>query len=239
MSNQQIELDEKEIVNSNEKTKSYYHKKHTAYSKYYYGRNAFKISDSNRVIYSLTNHEEFEQLMLPFGYTKEKVQAFATVQQAAHDAIYNQTTFASGKIGAYSIYEKAFAAAQLEFRFAVKIAKVALRDELKKVEQLRLFAKRGRSIDDTFAYMESFYSQTLADSKILSRLTVYGYPLERLKACQELFLAAKTAHQLYATACAESNEATRFQKQQLAELDRWMSEYYALAKIAEAQKWQK
>lgn len=232
ISEEQIKVVDTIIKIDKIKIKSYYHKKHTEASKYYFGKLDTKISHSNRAIQYLTTEDNYQKRMIAYGYSEKKVQEFAKIQINAAQSIFEQNRLLAEKTGASCEYKKQIKKAVTDFRFIVKIAKIALRNELKKGEQLKLYTARGKSIIDTFAFMENFYVQTIADSQIQTQLAIYGYSLERILSCQESYLSAKAAYQKYGIACTESNEATRIQKQRIAELDKWMSEYYALAKIA-------
>jgi len=217
------------------KKKSIRHKR-TVNSKYYYGSVGDKFFYTENVITRFTNELKFQQQMNKFGYTIEKIEEFTAVFQAASSARGKHSYATLKKNESYTNFAKLYDSALNEFRFIIKVAKIALRGYLELSDKLKLTAKRGRTINDYFAFMDSFYSQTLADSEILSRMNLFGYPKELISSCQKLYLDAKAAQQNYHSATAAANEAAREQKQKIAVMDQWMSEYYALLKVAEAQE---
>jgi len=225
-----------ENITTEIKKKSFIKYKRTQYSKYYYGTIGEKFYYTELVIAKLTEQPEFQQMMNKLGYTPAKIREFLAVYDSARASRIKLSNATGNKGKAYEEFNKLYNSAVTEFCFVIKVAKIALRGYLELSDKLKLNIKRGRAFADYFAFMDSFYSQTLADPQILSRMSTFGYPEELLISCQKLYLDAKAAQQNYNSATAAANEAAREQKQKIAVMDQWMSEYYALLKVAEAQE---
>jgi len=225
----------KNVADNNENVKFKTRKKKD-YSKYYNNSMQEKLSIAFRTLEFLKISEDLRKLMESVGYDKDKITLLIEVVETASDAVNNQHLLQAEMHEAYRLFLIDFTSAQLELRYLLKVVKVALRDDLQKMEILQINTKRGKSKADYFTFMDSFYNQLLADAEILDKLAIYGYPKDRVISCFKIVLAAKTGYGIYIKAKAVSTEATRIQKQKIAEIDKWMSEYNTLSKVAEAQK---
>lgn len=191
---------------------------------------------AQRVTYGLNNDPDIRRMMEPVGYDQFKINAFTTVYEAALNAHAAQQKEYSDKTGSYAEFEKIYKKAKTDLSCLIKVAKVALKNDRQKVDLLNLNGKKGYSVSDVFTYMSRLYINLEGDSNLLDKMAVYGYNINRVAACRNSFLNAQTQYNKYLKENSEAVEATKFRDERMAELDEWMYDYYALAKVAYLQK---
>lgn len=203
---------------------------------YYNGSIADRLVFSQRVTYGLLNNPQIISTMQPYGYDQYKRNHFASLYSAAADAHTRQQKEFGEKTGANKLFEPAFTKAKIELSNLVKVAKIALKYHQPLYDKLGLSGKKGGSIADIFTYMQRFYENLLNDEAIISLLTAYSYNRAKLENCRNLYITSRDLYNAYCIENAESMNATRIRDEKMAELNEWMYDYYALAKVAFRQR---
>ena len=80
--------------------------------------------------------------------------------------------------------------------------------------------------------MKTFYNGVGSNPTHLAKLLVFKITEEEITVCISEINAIETTRTLYLREVGESQEATREKDKALAELEEWMSDFYAVAKIA-------
>lgn len=113
-----------------------------------------------------------------------------------------------------------------------KKAKVAFRKDEVTLKQLGLTGAYSRAYVKWIATMKTFYSGVRSNAAHLAKLLVFKITEDEITACITEINALETTRTLYLKEIGESQEATKTKDKALAELDEWMSDFYAVAKIA-------
>jgi len=203
---------------------------------YYNGSNADRLVFAQRVTDGLLNNQRIINTMQPYGYDQHKRNHFAALYRAAAEAHTQQLKEFGEKTGANKLFDPAFTKAKTELSSLVKVAKIALKNHQPLYDKLGLGCKKGGSIADIFTYMQRFYETLLNDETIITLLTAYSYSRARIENCQSLYIKSRDLYNAYCTENAESMNATRIRDEKMAELNEWMYDYYALAKVAYQQR---
>jgi len=199
---------------------------------YYNGTNADKLVLSGRVIYNLTYDQFTRELMLPFGYTPNKIEQFSLIQRIAADACNDQQIEYAEKTIAYRTFEQKFKSAKSELSSLINVARVALKSDPLLAEKIDLYAKKGDTISKTLNYMQNFYNNIFGIAGITEKLSAYGYDDARLRLCLSTFTNANNDYNQYKLESADAHDSTKVRDQRMAELNDWMYDYYALYKVA-------
>jgi len=204
--------------------------------KYYSATISGKVFISGQVVDDLTKDPNTRAMMLPFGYNNEKIVKLADLHKDLSSLQSDQQIEYAEKTAAYQDFEKLFSLAKLELSFLIKIIKVALKNDLLRKEILGINFKKGDSIDSIFNYMDKFYDGIDKNDGILPQLAFYGYNENRVNACRNAYLTAKSAYYQYNRENKEAIDATRLRDAKLAEMDECMYDYFSLYKVALQQK---
>lgn len=211
-------------------------KKAGSRSNYHSGSNGDKLFYAGIVTDSLNRNPQTRQLMFPFGYNDDKIFRFTKAYENASVEFAKQQIEYAQKSAAFENFENALTRARQDLSSLIRVAKVALKNDTNKFKSLDLSGDKGKITKDTFFYMEKFYNAIFMDSNIISLLANYGYNESKVNACNDSFLKAKTAYADFCKENSEAVEATAIRDAKMAELNEWMYDYYALAKVAYLQK---
>lgn len=225
--NAKIQNEDAQSKNEITKKKRYIDK-----NKYYNGNYATKLTETNYTISRLKEGDKWQQIMLPYGYNHDKVAALTVLYEEVSAMHTAQTLFKAEKTGANREFTVKFKEAQREAAYLVKLIRLVFRDNLKKLETLRLNSRRGRSIADYFAFMSSLAAQILADEEMIAGLSACSCTRLKVEAFRDMVTEAKNLYDAYNRACADATAHTREFRQKLAELDVWMSEFNGFLKLA-------
>lgn len=111
-------------------------------------------------------------------------------------------------------------------------AKVAFRKDEVTLKQLGLVGTYSRAYVKWIVTMKTFYNGVLSNPAHLAKLLVFKITEEEISACITEINALETTRALYLKEVGESQEATKKKDKALAEFEDWMSDFYAVAKIA-------
>ena len=111
-------------------------------------------------------------------------------------------------------------------------AKVVFRKDEVTLKQLGLTGTYSRAYVKWIVTMKTFYNGVRSDAAHLAKLLVFKITEEEISACIAEINALETTRALYLKEVGESQEATKAKDKALAELEEWMSDFYAVAKIA-------
>ncbi|MGQ1890575.1 hypothetical protein ACT29H_09055 [Thermophagus sp. OGC60D27] len=184
---------------------------------------------------SLDNAEkqtEIASALAELGYDAETIaqgKALFNKTRAAYDAnkIEDDETAES--------YQKwANLRANLADRYALdrKKAKVIFRNDEVTKEKLAILGTLPKAYVRWLETVKKFYSVALNDDEIQSKLARLKITPEHLTESNQLIADVENARADYLRELGESQDATKAKDAALAEMDDWMRDFYAVAKIA-------
>ena len=113
-----------------------------------------------------------------------------------------------------------------------KKAKVIFRNDLLTADKLGLINAKPRSYIKWVEAAKNFYNLALADTDIQAKLARLKLTVKDLKGASKLITEIEAARSLYLQEKGESQEATQIKDEAFYQIDDWMSEFFAVAKIA-------
>ncbi len=113
-----------------------------------------------------------------------------------------------------------------------KKAKVVFRKDSLTAEQLAVLGEMPRIYVNILEAAKKFYEISTTDADIQSKLARLVITPEQLTAGKNLVSELETARAAYLKEKGESQEATKIKDAAFAKMDDWMSEFYAVARIA-------
>ena len=113
-----------------------------------------------------------------------------------------------------------------------KKAKVIYRNELTTLQKLSITGSVPTAYIKWLETVKKFYTVALADTEIQLKLVRLKVTVEELNGTLQLITNLEEARAAYLREKGESQDATKQKDQAFVEIDRWMREFYAVAKIA-------
>jgi hypothetical protein len=152
----------------------------------------------------------------------DEVQGLIDVQVRAYGRQYQAT----------EIVNRARKTAERAYRTTLKIARIAFRDNEAARNALGLSGPRKRTLSGWLDQARRFYSNLLSTPAFMVGMEGFNYGRAKLEAEAELINAVATASDEQHKKRGDAREATKVRDAKLAELDRWMMDYKAVAYIA-------
>ncbi|MBN1252830.1 MAG: hypothetical protein JXA16_11890 [Bacteroidales bacterium] len=113
-----------------------------------------------------------------------------------------------------------------------KKAKVAFRNEPEVLKRLNLDGSMPQVYVKWFETVKKFYKEVLVDKQIQKKLARLKITLEELTNTDNKITELNAARAEYLKERGESQDATKQKDAAFAQIDDWMSEFYAVARIA-------
>ncbi len=175
---------------------------------------------------------EISTVMAELGYDSaliEEGKATLTKTRKAYDA--NKVEDDETSV-AYSTFSSKKEHLEDIFSLHRKKAKVVFRNDATTMDKLAITGSIPRAYVKWLETVKKFYSVALSDETIQTKLVRLKITKKDLTATNKLILELETARAEYQKEKGESQNATKAKDAAFAEIDDWMSEFYAVAKIA-------
>jgi hypothetical protein len=178
------------------------------------------------------NQSEIASIMAEFGYDATMLaqgMALLTQTRQAYDANKTEDDETSAAYGTFSEVK-----AQLEETYSLhrKKAKVVFRKDALAMDKLAVSGSLPKAYIGWLETVKKFYSIATADANMQSKLARLQISAADLTAAAALITNLEAARAVYLKEKGESQDATKLKDAAFAKIDDWMSEFYAVAKIA-------
>lgn len=167
-----------------------------------------------------------------YGYTEEKLTAGKTLYTEATALQNTQKKEYGEQVAATAELNNIWEVAHQQYIKTLKIARVALQDNVKADKATMLFGRRKQSLSGWLEQAQVFYANITNDDAMINALTEYGYTAAKLND-ESVFLnhvIAKNDEQKKET--GEAQAATQVRDKKIDELAQWVSDLRAVAKVA-------
>lgn len=181
---------------------------------------------------TLKTREEIANELAEFTYDSAKIaegKALYDQAKAQQEANRKETKEA---IQAYEVFEKKFEALVQTYKAHRKRVKIIFKDEPATLKILAVSGTMATRILSLLEEIEILYTE-------LDKDQTYKTAVQKLKITQENITAqltqlaeVKTAYAHYNTEKGESQQATKDKDKAFSDLEKWVREFYAIAKIA-------
>ncbi|GET23036.1 MULTISPECIES: hypothetical protein [Prolixibacter] len=192
-----------------------------------------ELLERNRV--ALENAEqqpEIASAMSELGYDATKIAEGKTLLAENQQAYNFNKTEDDETSEAYNSFTANYDAIDEIYRKHRKKAKVIYRKDPLMLAKLNIDGSIPRSYAKWLETVQKFYTEAIADTAIQEKLASLKISLEELNSTQAQIGELKTARANYRREVGESQEATKKKDAAFAKIDDWMSEFYAVARIA-------
>ena len=175
---------------------------------------------------------EIATVMAEFGYDaaliEEGKQLFIKTRQAYDENVKEDDETSQ----AYADFMTKREALEKTYSLHRKKAKVIFRKDLETMKKLVIDGSMPRAYVSWLELVKKFYTEMLADTELQTKIARLKVTADDLTAANVLLSEMETARSKYLIEKGESQDATNLKDSAFAELDDWMSEFYAVARIA-------
>jgi hypothetical protein len=167
-----------------------------------------------------------------YGYTREKMkQASLMHQEMEHVNRQNHL-----KHGDYDNFKNKLRKSKKAFHKAymvdLEFARIALARQPLLLDRVGASGRRQKAVAAYFLEAEWFYHALAEDESLLKKMAVYGYTKETILQRQKEIEKIYRLMEQKIRASGEAQHSTQIRNRKLRELDRWVSEYKKVARLA-------
>lgn len=191
-----------------------------------------RLSQAQLAIENALNDPAILSALSDFGYTSAKLQKGKQLYNIAAAAQLAKSNEVGEQISATAAVQAARQTAEKTYIRYVKIARVAFKRNSGVATQLDLGGTRKESLSCWLAQANQFYKNALADRAILTGLKEFGITEQKLKAGLNELRAVDAANLTQEKEKGDAQAATQKRDAALDEMQDWLSDYLAVAKVA-------
>jgi len=176
--------------------------------------------------------QEIATIMAEFGYDSAMIEEgknLFTKTRQSYDLNIQEDDETSEN---YSIFSEKRESLADTYSLHRKKGKVVFKNDQEIMERLALTGSLPAAYVSWLETVKKFYKEVLKDEELQTKLSRLKITTEELNAANTLISELETARAEYLREKGESQDATKAKDAQFAELDDWMSEFYAVARIA-------
>lgn len=178
------------------------------------------------------NHPVIAKEMAEMGYDGKVMKAgnalFAEAQEAYNANIREDDETSE----AYVKWETLKQHIHRAYMLHRKKAKVIFRKDSLVLDRLSVSGSMPKAYVKWLGTVKKFYSVALADEQVQTQLRRLKITLKDIEGANKMIAQLETARKEYLRESGESETATQTKDEAFAKIDDWMSEFYAVAKIA-------
>lgn len=181
---------------------------------------------------NISKNEVLKTELAEFGYDEAEIAKGKALYDTAETKIDTNKTETTEEKLAYEKFTQKFEELKTAYTTDRKKVKIIYKDEDVKLSALAVKGVASIRISEILDNADTLYKQLKANEELLT-------PLKKLK-IDEVYLdtqialleEVKALYQAYTKEKGESQQATKDKDQALANLEKWVREFYAIAKIA-------
>jgi len=174
-----------------------------------------------------------------YGYDAERISAGRRLYEEASELVNLQKKEYGEQYEATDDVNTAWETADKAYMTTLKVARIALRDNVSAQNALALNGIRKDSLSGWLEQTDVFYRNLLADPDMIAAMGNFGYNKEKLAAEKVLVDAVADANLIQEKEKGEALDATAKRDAKMDELGKWMADFKQIALIALADnpKW--
>ena len=195
--------------------------------------NELEILESSRI--ALENALAQSQIAIALaelGYDATTIEEGKNILSATQSAFQHNRTEDEESSDAYRMFSEKKEALSKTYGLHRKKAKVIFKKDSATSEKIGITGATPLAYLKFVDTTKTFYTQALQDTAIQNKLARLKISPEELQDAEKQIAELEVARAFYLREKGESQEATQLKDQAFSELDDWMADFYAVAKIA-------
>jgi len=179
---------------------------------------------------------QIQEYLEEYGYTPKKIQTGKTLYEIALAAQQKQRQEYGEQISATEALNRLWEEAQTSYMRCVKIARIAFKNNPGIATELAINGTRKRTLSGWLLQAKQFYINAFGNPEILKGLAEYGMTKAKLEACQKELETVETVNLTQEKEKGEAQNATKIRDKAMDELNGWLSDFIAIARVALAEE---
>lgn len=183
-------------------------------------------------IENAANQPVISQKLAEIGFTADRIKQGKAIFDETRQAYDSNKTEDNETLEAKQKFDLLLKQVNETYGRHRKKAKVIFRNDPVTLSKLELTGAKPRAYVEILDTLTKFYAAALADSAIIDRLRSIAISPEQLAQAQQAIQDLKTSRSDYLREVGESQQATKIKDEAFRKISRWMSDFYAYARIA-------
>ncbi len=175
---------------------------------------------------------EVKTFLAEFGYDDTRLNVGKTLLDTANQLQQKQQKEYGDQFEATGELKDIWEEADQQYMRFVKVARIALRDDHSLYQKLDLGGTRKVSLAGWLAQAKQFYLNALGDATVLEKMATYGMTREKIEAGKALLDQTEAANAAQEKEKGEAQQATQERDKAIDELEAWLADFLAIARIA-------
>jgi hypothetical protein len=190
------------------------------------------LLDAQVMIENSLSDDEIRRALLNYGYDEARLQAGKTLYEETSDWINRQKKEYGEKFEATSEVQKAWEEAHTAYIKTLKVSRIALQGNVKAQNALMINNKRKQSLSGWLEQAQAFYKNLISDIDLMKEMQKFGYTADKLNAEFELVKTLVQKNLKQKNGSGNAQEATALRDKKIDELEKWLSDFKSIVKIA-------
>ncbi len=175
---------------------------------------------------------EIKPLLAEYGYGEARINAGKDLLTALQGLHQKQIQEYGEQYAASDFLKTKWDEANSAYMKHVKIARIALQNERGSFQKLALTGRRKESLSGWLAQAGQFYINSLADTDVQTKLAGFGITPAKLETAKQLVVDVEAANASQKKEKGEAQQATVDRDDALDNMEDWLSDFIAIARIA-------
>ncbi len=190
------------------------------------------LLDAKNLIAGASESPELATVLSAYGYDAERLSQGKKLLSEADALSAKKADELGGRLEATQDFGKTWDGANSSYMKTLKVARLAFGDDAKAVAALKLYGARKETVAGWLEQAGIFYANLEAEPRLAAALSRFGYCAEKLKAEASLVEAVAKSTQVKVKENGAAQAATVARDKKVRELDTWVGELRAIARIA-------
>lgn len=178
------------------------------------------------------SQEQISTTLAEYGYDSAAMATGKALYDATRQAYDSNTKETDESTAAYAVFESKKQELVNIYSSHRKKAKVVFRKDTVTADRLAITGSLPQAYVKWLETVKKFYTISIESAKIQTALSRMKITLDDLNTANAIIPEVEATRSSYLKEKGESQDATKAKDSAFSELDDWMSEFYAVAKIA-------
>ena len=190
------------------------------------------LNDARVALTNAQSDTVVQTSLAAYGYDAAKLAVGSALLAEAELLTQQQAVHYGHQFAASEAITKARGEANVVYMRSLKVARVAFEEDVQASASLFLEGNRKQSVGGWLHQTMTFYTNLLADPRLIAAMAEYGYTEAKLTAEQALIMAVHTMNAAQEREKGDAQVATKARDKALQQLSKWLSKFRKIAAVA-------
>ncbi len=190
------------------------------------------LQEARTLVENAAGLPEMASVLSGYGYTDARFKEGLRLLDAADGLAHKKTEDHGERLEASAGFTKAWAAANVLYCKALKLARIALGDDAKAVTALKMMGARKQSFSGWFDQAGTFYDNMMREPRFIAAMAGFGYSHDKLATERSAIQGVGVKYNVHAQESGSDQASTADRDRKLRELDSWVSDLRGVCEVA-------